>query len=159
MEALAAALDGAVFFAGNNFNRPADMDLRVDLPRVLAAKGWRLQFAGIPDNRFRLKAGERREITLRLVKGADFTADEIRTAADRNITVYLNGNGVLLGGMTYHVDPDMKEPVRPGRPAEPCKDVAQDLVDCLKVSGGRKVKKVCVKKIAVDIELDSDCDC
>jgi hypothetical protein len=157
-EALAAGLDGVVFFAGNNFNKPAKMMLRVDVPRVLAAKGWQVQFAGIPNNQFVLKAGEKREITLRLRRGADFTADEIRTAADRNIIVYLNGNGVLLGGMTYAVDPDMKEPVRPGRPTQPCKDLAQNLVDCLKVSGGRKVKKVCVKKIAVDIELDSDCD-
>lgn len=157
-EALAAALDGAVFFAGNNFNRPSDMDLRVEMPRVLAAKGWKVQFAGMPHNRFRLKAGEKREITLRLVKGADFTADEVRLAADRNITVYLQGNGVLLGGMTYRVDPDIKEVTQPGRPAGRCTDVAQDLVDCLKVSGGRKVKKVCVRKVAVDIELDSDCD-
>jgi hypothetical protein len=158
-EALAAGLDGAVFFAGNNFNKPADMELRADVPRVLAAKGWRLQFAGVPGNQFRLKAGEKREITVRLTRGADFTPDDIRAAADRNFTVYLYGNGALLGGMTYRVDPDMKQPAGAGRPKEPCKDVAQDLVDCLKVSGGRKVKKVCVKKIAVDIELENDCDC
>jgi hypothetical protein len=158
-EGLAAALDGAVFYAGNNFNKAADMELRVDVPKVLATKGWRLQFAGIPDSKFRLKAGEKREITVRLAKGADFTADDIRASADRNFTVYLYGNGILLGGMTYRVDPEMKEPAGAGRPTTPCTDVAQDLVDCLKVSGGRKVKKVCVKKIAVDIELENDCDC
>jgi hypothetical protein len=158
-EALEAGLDGAVFFAGNNFNRPADMELRVDVPRMLAVKGWRLRFIGLPDNKFRLKAGEKREIALRLVKGADFTVDDIRAAADCNFTVYLYGNGMLLGGMTYRLDPDMTAPPGADRPQEPCKDVAQDLIDCLMVSGGRKVKRVCVKKIAVDIELKNDCDC
>jgi hypothetical protein len=158
-EALAAGLDDVVFVAGNNFGKPADMVLRVDVPRVLAAKGWRLQFVGLLDNKFRLKAGEKREITLRLVKGADFTADDICATTDRNFTVRLYGNGMLLGGMTYRVDPDMKEPAGVARPKEPCKDIAQNLVDCLKVSGGRKVKKVCVKKVAVDIELENDCDC
>jgi hypothetical protein len=158
-ETLGAGIDGVIFYAGNNFNKPSKMQLRVDMPRVLAAKGWRLQFVGLPDNEFRLKAGEKREVTLRLVKGTDFTADDIRASADRNITVYLYGNGMLLGGMTYYVDPDMGIPAGAGRPKEQCQDVAQKLVDCLKVSGGRRVKKVRVKKVAVDIELENDCDC
>jgi hypothetical protein len=105
--ALAAALNGAAFLAGNNFNRPADMEVRADVPRVLAAKGWRLQFADLPANKFRLNAGEQKELRLHLVKGADFTPDEIRNAAERNITVYLYGDGMLLGGMTYCVDPEV----------------------------------------------------
>jgi hypothetical protein len=159
-EALAAAMDGAVFFAGNNFNKPAQMELRVDVPKVLASKGWRLQFAGLADNRFRLKAGEKRRIELKLSKGAEFTAGQIRSAADKTFTVYLYGNGILMGGMSYFVDPDMTEPSHGrGRPGTQCKDVAQELLDCLKLSGDRKVKKVCVKKVSVDIQLDNDCGC
>ena len=64
-EALIDAIDGAPFFAGNSFNRPATMELRVEMPRVLASKGWRLRFADLDnnddnnnddnDNEFRLK--------------------------------------------------------------------------------------------------------
>ncbi len=157
-EALAAGLEGVVFYAGNNFNKPAQMTLRADVPKVLVAKGWRLQFAGLSDNKFQLKAGEKREIQLRLAQGTDFTADEIRSAADRNFNIYLYGNGILMGGMTYRLDPDMKEPAGKVRPGVPCTDAAQDLVNCLKVSGGRKVKRVRVKKIAIDVELENDCD-
>ena len=119
-EALMAAIDGAPFFAGNSFNRRAVMELRVDMPRVLASKGWRLRFAELDnnddndnhdnDNEFRLKAGKKRKFKLKLSKGDRFTADEIRNAADRNISVYLYGNGILLGAMTYQVDPDLTEP-------------------------------------------------
>ena len=33
----------------------------------------------------------------------------------------------------------------------------QDLLDCLDIGGGHRVRNVCVKKVSVDIELD-DCD-
>jgi hypothetical protein len=160
-EALVAALDGAVFFAGNNLTRAAAMELRVDMPRVLAAKGWRLQFAGIPEGRFRLKAGGKRRVDLQLVRGSAFTADEIRRVADRTLTVFLHGNGILLGGMSYYVDPDLIGPCGGKRAGggRDCQDAAQDLLDCLNVSGGEKVKKVRVKKVSLDIELDGKCGC
>jgi hypothetical protein len=159
-EALMASLDGAMFFAGNNFNRPASMEVRAELPKVLTAKGWRLEFSGIAGDRFVLKAGEKREIGIRLSPGAEFTGEEIRATADRNIRVYLYGNGMLMGGMTYQMDPDLKTPSGGKSPRHPqCNDAAQNLIDCLKVSGTRKVKKVRVKKISVDIELDHGCDC
>jgi hypothetical protein len=95
------------------------MELRVDIPRVLASKGWRLRFADLDnnddnnnddnDNEFRLKAGKKRKIMLKLSRGSRFTADEIRNAADINISVYLYGNGIQLGAMTYQIDPDLKE--------------------------------------------------
>lgn len=113
-EALMTAIDGAPFFAGNSFNRPATMELRVDMPRVLASKGWRLRFADLDnnddnDNEFQLKVEKKRKIKLKLSRGSRFTADEIRNAADRNISVYLYGNGIQLGAMTYQIDPDLKE--------------------------------------------------
>ena len=156
-EALTAGLEGALFFAGNNLNKPAVMQLQVDLPKVLEKKGWRLQFAGLTDSQFRLKAGEKREIQMKLVKGADFTADEIRKMKDRNFTVRLYADGVLMGGMTYHVDPDMREPAATGRPKTDCTDVAQKLIDCLGCPG-TKIKKVKVKEIIVGLSVRND-DC
>lgn len=158
-EALIASLDGAIFFAGNSFNRPANMELRVDMPRVLASKGWRLEFPELDDNKFRLKAGEKRNIRLRLTKSNAFTADEIKSGADRSINVYLYGNNMVLGGMTYQIEPDLKEPSGGKRqPEMECSGAAQKLLDCLKISREKKVKKVCVKNVSVDIELDCNCD-
>jgi len=157
-EALMAALDGAFFMAGNNLNRRATMELQVELPKVLAEKGWQLQFEGISDNKFPLKAGEKRRIQLKLKQGLEFTKADIEGAADQMINVSLLANGMLLGGMSYHVDPDLKKPSGGKLPTgKDCDTAAQKLLDCLKLSGSKKVKKVCVKKVSLDVELDNDC--
>ncbi len=157
-EALMAALDGAFFMAGNNLNRRAAMELRVEMPKVLADKGWLLQFDGVSNNTFTLKAGEKRRVQLKLKKGSEFTKVEIEGAADRMINVSLLANGILLGGMSYYVDPNLNKPSGGKQPgSKDCDGAAQKLLDCLNISGDKKVKKVCVKKVSVDIELDNDC--
>jgi hypothetical protein len=159
-EALTTSLDGAFFMAGNNLNKRATMELRVELPKVLAEKGWQLQFDGISDNKFLLKAGEKRKIQLILKRGLDFTKADIEGLGDRMINVKLFANGILLGGMSYYVDPDLEKPSGGKQPSgKDCGDAAQKLLDCLTISGERKVKKVCVKKVSLDIELDNDCGC
>lgn len=153
---LMKGLDQAVFFAGNSFRRPADMELKVMLPEFLTRAGWRLRLTGIPGDKFRLNPGEKRKITIQLVPGADFSADEVRRATDRDIQVELYGNDMPLGGMIYRLDPDKREPGgRPG--AGSCSERAAELLKCLEV-GDAKVKKVRVKKISVDIEMDDGCD-
>jgi hypothetical protein len=109
-EALMAGLDGAFFMAGNNLNRRAAMELRVEMPAVLADRGWQLQFDGISDNKFSLKGGEKRRIQLKLKNGKEFTRADIESSADRMINVSLLANGILLGGMSYYVDPNLKRP-------------------------------------------------
>ncbi len=159
-EALMASLNGAFFMAGNNLNRRAGMELHVEMPAVLARAGWQLQFDGIADNKFPLKAGEKRRIQLNLKKGTEFTKADIEGSADRMITVSLLADGLLLGGMSYYVDPTLDKPSGGKQPTErACDNAAQKLLDCLKISGGEKVKKVCVKKVSVDIELDNNCGC
>ena len=95
------------------------------------------------------------ELRLRLVKGTDFEPDDIRGAAERNFTVHLYGNGMLLGGMTYRVDPDLKGPAGRDRMAGLCREFAQRLADGLQVSGGRTVKDVSVKTVTLDIEFET----
>lgn len=159
-EALMASLDGAFFMAGNNLNKKARMELKVHMPAVLASKGWKLKFEGLPTNKFSLKAGEKRKVQLALQAGADFTQADIVGAADRMISVDLLGNGILLGGMSYYVDPNLKTTSGGKSPGgKHCDGAAQKLLDCLNVGGGKKVKKVCVKKVSIDIELDNDCAC
>lgn len=159
-EALMASLNGAFFMAGNNLNKRAVMELRVEMPAVLANKGWQLRFDGISDNKFRLKAGEKRRIQLMLQKGTEFTKADIEGTTDRMINVSLFANDILLGGMSYYVDPNLKKPSGGRLPSgKDCGDTAQKLLDCLNIPSDNKVKKVCVTKVSIDIKLDNDCAC
>jgi hypothetical protein len=157
-ESLSESLDGAFFMAGNNLLKPATMTVSAVLPAILASRGWRLVFDGIRDGGFRLRPGEKRRIDLRLERGAPFVPDDIRGVLDRSIEVELRADGMLIGGMSYQVDPDLTRPVGGGRPDTSCNDAAQGLLDCLQVDGGRPVRRVVVKKVSVDIVLDPDCD-
>jgi hypothetical protein len=152
-EGLIRGLHQRVFFAGNTFNRRATMQLRVDLPRLLQAAGWKLRF--IPGERFVLGPGERRQVTIEVVPGRDFTADQVRGVSDRDITVTLLGNDMVLGGMTYRIDPDLKTPPEHDGGGD-CRKPASDLLRCLDVPGG-KVKSVHVTKVSIDVCMDQRC--
>lgn len=157
-EALLLDINGAIFFAGNNLTRAATMELKAEMPEVLRKNGWRLEFANT-NERFRLKPGEKRKVELRLVPGTKFTASDIRNAADRNINVNLFADGMLLGGMTYAVDPDRVKSSRPKDRPDLKSNAGQDLLDCLKLPIKQKVKKVCLSRVSVDLILENDCDC
>ncbi len=107
-EAVARALKGAPFFARNNLNVPAVMELQVRVPPFLAERGWGLGFADLAGDSFRLKAGAKRTLKLEVVRGKDFAAAEFRRQRDRRFLVTLFANGIQLGGMTYEVDPNLR---------------------------------------------------
>ena len=153
MQGLLAGLHDHVFFAGNTFRRRATMELRVKLPEVLTAAGWKLGFRGMSGNRFELRPGERREIVIDLTAGRDFTADQVAAGDDRDVAVELLADGMVVGGMTYRLDPALK---RPPTARDDCRDRAGDLLRCLDIPAD-KVKNVHVKKVSIDICMDEDC--
>ncbi|HKO96836.1 MAG TPA: hypothetical protein VJU86_07590 [Pyrinomonadaceae bacterium] len=153
-ESLMAALDGAVFFAGNSFNRTATMEIRAELPRFLVAKGWGLDL-GEGGRKFRLKPGQKRKIELKLSQGAKFTPEDVKHSEDRAINVYLYGNGILLGGMTYAIDPNMRKPSGGRRDKGYTRQtVAEKLLDSLNLSSEQKVKNVRLKNVSLDIDFE-----
>jgi hypothetical protein len=135
------------------------MEIKVQLPSWLERAGWQLQFAGMRERSFTLKPGAKRVLTLQMQAGREFTVEDVRASADRDIVVEIRGDGILIGGMTYRVDPDLaKSENAGGGPAggDSCRDVAKDLLRCLNVDTG-PVKRVCVRKVSVDIDFDGCC--
>jgi len=158
-EGLMRSLDGVFFLAGNPFRRKADMELKVELPRALVAGGWKVEFPGITNRRFELQSGEKRKVTIKPVAGKTFGKDQFSSGADRDIHIILYANGIVMGGMTYRIDPDVIAPAGgTGSGGSQCLDKAKALLDCLKIGDGQ-VKKVCVKKVTLDIDFDNDCRC
>ena len=159
MGGLLAALDHRFFVVGNPFRAIARMELKVQLPSWLERAGWQLQFAGMRERSFSLKPGGKRVVTLDMQAGRDFTPADVRAATDRDIVIEILGDGILIGGMTYRIDPDLEKSVNADDgPAagDSCRDIATDLLRCLKVDTG-PVKRVCVRKVSVDIDFDDCC--
>lgn len=102
---LRGALHGSIFVAGNPFHQPAEMELRLRLPSVLTTHRWLIRLQDLPGMRFDLQPGETRKIVLELSGGRDFSREDVRLASDRDVSVELLANGVLLGGTTYRLDP------------------------------------------------------
>lgn len=157
---LMLGLDRHIFYAGNSFRKRATMELKTTLPKFLTDAGWKIAFEGITDNKFVLKPGEKRQIVINLIPGKDFTAEQVKDSDNKDISIELLGNDMSLGGMIYRLDPDKKVPgYIPGKQSgNKCNDKAQELLKCLHL-GDADVKKVCVKKISLDIELNNDCKC
>jgi hypothetical protein len=155
-EGLMQGLDDHVFVAGNTAIRRATMQLHVELPQLLRAGGWQLRFQGLATNRFVLGPREKRVLRIELVPGRDFTSDEVSDTSDRDIAVTLLADDMVLGGMTYRLDPSLKAPPRGSKDRRDCRKPARDLLHCLDIPA-KNVRDVHVTKVSIDVCMDEDC--
>jgi hypothetical protein len=171
---LVAEFERLSFEVKNPLTHAAVMSIEPTLPPVLAERGWTLAFANRGGAAFTLEPGESREVVMRLGQGADFTADDVDKAAERTIRVAARADGILVGGMSYEMDPKLKHPQRTGHnpgPGEPghehdehCGCGRDERVDesaetLLRYLKGRRqrIREVEIRKVIVEIEFD-DCD-
>jgi zinc metalloprotease ZmpB len=120
-------------------------------------RGWRLDFINAGGSKFSLGPGETAQIFLRLTPGKEFQTQDVVNTRDRKIHVFGYADGILIGGMSYELDPNLKEPTPPISGNKECKEVAKELLDCLNLET-TKIKKVRIRKVTLDIEFD-DPDC
>jgi hypothetical protein len=155
-----ASLQGKGFWIGNPERKVAAVTATIALPPALERAGWKFSFRELPEAGFRMKPGERRLITFDIEAGAAIDRDAMRSDRDRDIVVTATANGAIIGGMVYRLDPDQaapKDQAEGGKGSKPCREKAQALLDCLDMPKAR-VRCVKVRKVAVDLEIDSD-DC
>jgi len=101
------------FTLKNPHRRAAKMRLAPTLPRVLAKRGWKVELLsgkGEPIKRgtLKLRAGESRQIAMKLVPGEPFTAAEVAKWRDAVIRIEGYADGILIGGMTYPIARERK---------------------------------------------------
>lgn len=127
--ALEAAFCNRRFWAHNPFAKAARMEIRAVLPPLLASRGWTMHFHNPGGSHFTLGPRDEREIRPVLVSGRDFSPGELADEGPATITVLVLANGIVVGGMSYRLDPELDAPARE-RPApkdcqpqpEPCHD-------------------------------------
>ena len=106
LKGLLAALDGQTIRIKNPHVEPARMLVDVQLPKFLVERGWATVLDNPGAGAFGLKSGEVKEVVLRFKPGKDFTArDVVGAKADARIQVVATADGIVVGGMTYVLDP------------------------------------------------------
>jgi hypothetical protein len=104
-EGLSQLLKGKSFWVSNPSRKEASMQLQVDLPKWLSKAKWQLGFLDLKGNRFVLKSGASREIKFSLAAGTNFTDKDVENNRERDIVISVNAEGLLIGGMTYRLEP------------------------------------------------------
>lgn len=143
------------FFVRNASRRRAGIELQVELPELLRERGWKISFRDLANGRFELGAGDKRKVCLEVEPGKDIAPQEVKAAKQRDIIVRVLADGMVIGGMTYRLDPALKR--SPCKPQDDdCHDQARKLLECLDLP--HDVKDVCVRKISIDFELNCAVD-
>ena len=116
VQGLMAGLDGKGFFVGNPGRGSATLAVSVVLPPLLSKRGWRIDVVGLPESG-RLKSGEQRLVTFKVHAGQRFTKSDAEETSERDIVVNAALDGVVIGGMIYHIDPNLEMPFNQRREA------------------------------------------
>jgi len=86
--------------------------VKVALPKFLVKAGWEVVLENPGAAAFALKAGEAKSVVLRLKPGKTFKPKDVKTAKDKTIRLEAYADGILVGGMSYQLDPNLKEPAK-----------------------------------------------
>ena len=104
------------FSVKNTFRNEAEIKLVATLPEFLTKLGWRLEFVNPEGGSFRLAGGKKTEVLLSMHAGQDFSPELVKKNADDSlITITAYANGIVIGGMSYRVDPELKTPSGPDK--------------------------------------------
>jgi zinc metalloprotease ZmpB len=91
---------------------------------------------------------------IKLVPGSDFSPGDVAASPDNTIQLYGYAGGILVGGMSYQVDPKRKPPEPGGwHDRDECGRIGQELLKCIEVHH-EKVRRVRVRKVTVDLEIE-----
>ena len=150
-----ATASGWTFWAKNPHRRPTTIEIDLRLPDLLVRRGWSVTVEGLGP-RFELDPGEEREVTIRLTPGQPFAGDAVLGTEDRDLDVSVLADGIVVGGMTYRLDPTLSK--LPTKRSRCCQKEAERLLDCLDVAPG-DVKRVRVKNICLDVEMEDRNGC
>jgi hypothetical protein len=158
---LIAGLQDKGFWIRNPGRATALVTASIELPPLLLARGWRVTLRHLPEGGLRLKGGEERLVTFEVRAGSPFTKEDVIASTERKVTVMAMADGAIVGGMVYQIDPNLELPYNDRKPQDKkdkCRDKAEELLECLNVPDGN-VKRVHVRKIAIDVEMADDCCC
>jgi hypothetical protein len=98
------------FLVRNPLDRQARIEMKAEIPPFLVERGWSVLLDRRESNTtFGLPPGGSREVDVSLRPGEDFTREELmRVEGGVAIRILVHGDGILMGGMTYALDPSLE---------------------------------------------------
>lgn len=108
LKGLLQAFEGRQFLIRNPLRESGKLEFKVTMPPLLEKLGWKLNFQNEQDLR-RIDAGGKVIAKMKLEPGEKFTVDDLRKEKELAFVVETYIDGMLTGGMTYLIDPKLKE--------------------------------------------------
>ena len=97
------------FIVRNPFSKAAKITLVHTLPPVLNEAKWELRYVSAGAGEFSLHPGEQKEVKMSMIAGKELTAKILATIKQpAPIVISAYADGILIGGMTFNIDPNMK---------------------------------------------------
>jgi zinc metalloprotease ZmpB len=106
LKSILKALANQVFRIGNPNPRKSVMEIRVNPPEELVKLGLKVKVDA--EKRFILASGEKRDVKISVSGLKDFTSAPITKLRNRDVLIELVADGIVIGGMTYRIDPKLK---------------------------------------------------
>ncbi len=159
-DSLTTSLTRRAFWINNPYDRTVTIHIEAGLPALLRKKGWKLKFLSPGGEKFQLGPRGERKVIFSIIPGSPFNASELKQIGE-DIDIQTMIDGLVIGGMTYHIDPKITEnlPERPhGADEGPsCKQASKELLNCLGLPS-EGVKSAKLRKVTIDIFFkDDDC--
>lgn len=157
-DALVRSFTRRRFWVNNPYARTVQVEIDTLLPAVLRRRGWKIRFRNPGGHRFQLGPRASQEIVLQLEPGAGFSPADLPTVG-ADLDFHVSVDRLLVGGMTYRLDPGMTEPPRERRKdrgaGKDCLGPAAELLDCLGLPDDN-VKSARLRKVTVEITYRDD---
>jgi len=162
IQGIVDVLGGRQFTIRNPFPEAVRILVDIALPPTLVRAGWEVGLSSPGGSTFGLAPGQSRLARLSVTAGGPIDLEALRVSDDRDVVVSVTANGILIGGMSYHLDPEESKPAsqdddghEPGpdnHPAQRCTSAVDALLECLDAPRGT-IRNVCVKHVIIDVEF------
>jgi zinc metalloprotease ZmpB len=98
------------FLVRNPFEQQVRMEVKAKLPPFLAERGWGIHLDQKEnDLSFGLASGNAKEVIVTLRPGEEFSREQLlQVQGGVAIRIYIYADDLLIGGMTYQLDPKLK---------------------------------------------------
>jgi hypothetical protein len=152
-DSLTNSLNRRAFWINNPYDRTVTINIETVLPAILRKKDWGLKFLSPGGEKFQLGPRGERKVIFNIIPGRPFNASELKQAGE-DIDIHTMIDGLVIGGMTYRIDPKIKESL-PERAdgadkSSSCKEHSENLLRCLGLPSDG-VKSAKLRKVTIDI--------